>query len=119
MRLTHVILALMVLAALATHVNANRALKDYDYEDYEEECDTWDASWDANYRWVGGSSVGTYSAASVAACGDMCIEEDGCFSFNFYKRKCYMFEDYAAELDSRYAKGYSAGEIYCNDKKKK
>lgn len=84
MRLARVILAGMLLVAFASQVSAERdLLQDYDYQ---EECDSWDYDWDANYRFVGGTAAGVYSAATAAKCGDLCIEEDGCYSFNFYKR---------------------------------
>jgi hypothetical protein len=80
MRLAHVILV-FALAALTAHVaSAERALLDY------EECDNWDYDWAVNARYVRGTSVGAYVAATAAKCGDMCIEEDGCYTFNFYKR---------------------------------
>ncbi|KAL4519481.1 hypothetical protein Ndes2437B_g07708 [Nannochloris sp. 'desiccata'] len=113
MRLTLVILAMLALATLATQANAERALKDYDY------CESWDYDWDINYRWVGGTSAGTKSAKNAAACGNICLNTDDCYTFTFYKRKCYMYEEDSDDLDSRYAKGYVAGYAYCDDKKKK
>lgn len=80
MRLTLVILAMLALATLATQANAERALKDYDY------CESWDYDWDINYRWVGGTSAGTKSAKNAAACGNICLNTDDCYTFTFYKR---------------------------------
>jgi hypothetical protein len=82
--------AILALATFATHVSAD----DYDYEDYEdydyedgdyEECNSWESDWSSNQRWVGGTSAGTKSASSVAKCGDLCIESDDCYTFNFFK----------------------------------
>jgi PAN domain len=109
MRLALPLLAFIVVVAFASQVYAD----DYDYET----CDTWAYALTKGYKYYGGSSVGVRASASPGKCGDLCIEDDNCYSFNYYKRKCYMYKEKDDDLNYKSAVGYYKGYTYCDDKK--
>ena len=78
-----ILVAVMLLVAFVSQVSAERSLTDY--QDYES-CNTWDYDYTSNYKYYGGTLISTVASATVAKCSDLCIEDDSCYTFNFYKR---------------------------------
>jgi hypothetical protein len=92
-----------------------RQLADYDY-DYED-CEDWTYTYKSGYAWSGASSLATYRTTSLNACANLCIEEDGAYTFTYNKirKTCTLYEEESEDLSMRRSSGSYAGEIECDD----
>lgn len=72
-------------------------------------------------RWTDLTLIKVYSVRNLKACAAKCELFDDCWTFNYYNKKCALFEEAIEDMEDsddylEYAAGATAGYYECDEK---